>query len=186
MGKDLGGAPGVNGGVAFVRRSAAALRLLGAWWSWPDRGDDGELDARQKWKVDFPFEQLALNGVGEAAGVLHEGEVAACLRVVPTRELFLPGHRIAHFTGPCRLAPRYEPSDGSYLGFGPTRKCRCFLSHFGAAVVARLAAAPALDQTACRRQQVEVAPPRSPHDAPRGGGANLTVTYVWHGCKSVR
>ena len=84
---------------------------------------------------------------------------ASCARVVPTRELFLPGHRITHFTGPCRLEPRYEPADRSYLNFGPTRKCRCLLSHFGANVVARLFAAPGLNETACRRQRVEVAPP---------------------------
>ena len=62
VGKDLHGVPGVNGGVSFVRRSQQALGLLAAWWSWPDRGADGEFDARLKTKVDFPMEQAALNG----------------------------------------------------------------------------------------------------------------------------
>ena len=62
VGKDLHGVAGVNGGVSFVRRSQQALELLAAWWSWPDRGADGVLDARLKFKVDFPMEQAALNG----------------------------------------------------------------------------------------------------------------------------
>ena len=62
VGKDLHGVAGVNGGVSFVRRSQQALGLLAAWWSWPDRGADGEFDARLKTKVDFPMEQAALNG----------------------------------------------------------------------------------------------------------------------------
>ena len=65
MGKDLHGVAGVNGGVSFVRRSQQALGLLAAWWSWPDRGADGEFDARLKTKVDFPMEQAALNGDGQ-------------------------------------------------------------------------------------------------------------------------
>ena len=62
VGKDLHGVAGVNNGVSFVRRSQQALELLAAWWSWPDRGTDGEFDARLKFKVDFPMEQAALNG----------------------------------------------------------------------------------------------------------------------------
>ena len=62
VGKDLHGVAGVNGGVSFVRRSQQALELLAAWWTWPDRGADGVLDARLKFKVDFPMEQAALNG----------------------------------------------------------------------------------------------------------------------------
>ena len=108
-------------------------------------------------------------------------ESASCARVVPTRELFVPGHRITHFTGPCRLEPRYEPADRSYLNFGPTRKCRCLLSHFGANVVARLFAAPGLNETACRRQRVEVAPPQWGRPYPRSNmSASLSVTYTWH------
>ena len=103
---------------------------------------------------------------------------ATCVRVVPTRELFVPGHRITHFTGPCRLDPRYEPADRSYLHFGPARKCRCLLSHFGASVVARLFAAPDLNETACRRQRVEVAPPQWPY--PTNTSSSLSVTYTWH------
>ena len=108
-------------------------------------------------------------------------ESASCVRVVPTRELFVPGHRITHFTGPCRLEPRYEPADRSYLNFGPTRKCRCFLSHFGANVVARLFAAPGLNETACRRQRVEVAPPQWSYPTNTSDTSSaLSVTYTWH------
>ena len=108
-------------------------------------------------------------------------ESASCVRVVPTRELFVPGHRITHFTGPCRLEPRYEPADRSYLNFGPTRKCRCFLSHFGANVVARLFAAPGLNETACRRQRVEVAPPQWPYPTNTSDTSSaLSVTYTSH------
>ena len=92
---------------------------------------------------------------------------ASCVRVVPTRELFVPGHRITHFTGPCRLEPRYQPADRSYLNFGPTRKCRCLLSHFGAKAVARLFGSPGLNETACRQQRVEVAPPQWPYPTKR-------------------
>jgi len=182
VGKDLSGAPGINSGVVFVRRSQEALRLLASWWSWPGRGADGELDTRQRWLQDFAYEQVALNGFASDAGVLVEaGSAAECLRVVPTRELFLPGHRVMHFTGPCLLAPRYQPADGSYLHFGSTRKCRCLLSHFGASVVARLAGADDFNTTACRTKRLEVVPPQWPHP-PNASIAALTVTYTWHGC----
>ena len=105
---------------------------------------------------------------------------ASCVRVVPTGELFVPGHRITHFTGPCRLNPRYQPADRSYLNFGPTRKCRCLLSHFGANVVARLFAAQGLNETACRRQRVEVAPPQWERPYPTNASSSLSVTYTWH------
>ena len=102
------------------------------------------------------------------------------MRVVPAKELFISGHRITHFTGPCRLEPRYEPADRSYLNFGPTRKCRCLLSHFGANVVARLFAAPDLNETACRRQQVEVAPPQPERPYATNTSSSLSVTNTWH------
>ena len=160
---------------------------LSAWWSWPDRGRDGELDERVRWKRSFPYEQVAMNGYSRA-GVLHE-DAAQCVRVVPSSELFMPGRRVAHFTGPCRLAPQYEPADGTYLNFGPTRKCRCLLSHFGAATVARLFAAPSLNDSVCRRERREVVPPQWPPPQPQQpanrsarGASALTVSYTWHAC----
>lgn len=83
MGKDLQGAAGVNGGVAFVRRSLRALKLLAAWWSWPDRGADGEFDVRLKWKVDFPMEQAALNGfANQVPHSSHPGPAALSVTYV--------------------------------------------------------------------------------------------------------
>jgi len=45
---------------------------------------------------------------------------------------------------------------------------------------ARLFAAPGLNETACRRQRVEVAPPQWGRPYPTNMSASLSVTYTWH------
>ena len=133
----------------------------------------------RRFELDFPYEQAALNG---DAGVATSAE-AACMRIVPARELFRPGYRIVHFTGPCRLDPRYEREDGRYREFGPTRKCLCLLSHFGAHIVSRLSAAPDMRATRCRTRSVEVSPPEWPVGSNASGSwKRLAVDYTWHGC----
>jgi hypothetical protein len=78
--------------------------------------------------------QAALN---DADGGLLLDERAACARVVPAGELFTPpGTLVRHFTGPCPLSPSYDEPPV----WGPTRKCRCFLSTFTDRTYSRLAA----------------------------------------------
>lgn len=196
LGKD-GYAAGANGGVVFWRNGEAARALLSAWWAWPDEGADGALDLRHRWEASFPQEQAALNH--EDGGLLLDAR-ARCMRVVPATDLFVPpGALTRHFTGPCPLAAQYEPADGSYLQWGPTRKCRCLLSHFGPAAVRRLLDTPTFNQTRCQRKEVRVQLPRAPREPTRpaafpnehaqldspqaeraAAGLGLAVTYSRH------
>ena len=70
----------------------------------------------------------------------------ACASCLATETFLPPGLLARHFTGFCPLDPRYEEPDGSFIPYGNKRKCRCFLSHFGAeaavALVRALQAAP--------------------------------------------
>ena len=134
-------------------------------------GEDGALDSRHQWDLGFWHEQTVLN-----TAILPDQAVGGCVHVRPPGDFFSPpGTLLRHFTGPCPLSSPYD--EHSAPPSSALRKCKCFLSQFGAKrVAALLQFAPSLQQTACATYEREVRLPLS-EQVPNG---TLRVLYIRH------
>ena len=117
----------VNTGVLFFRNDVDARSLLSRWWAWPLEGEDGAASWRHRWDYGFYHEQSVLN-----VGILPDPTAGGCVHVRAAGDFYVaPGTVARHFTGMCPLAPPFdgepEPEKSS-----SARRCRCWLSHFGA------------------------------------------------------
>ena len=172
LGKDVPRWPGVNAGIVIATRTDATLDLLRRWWAWPlAAAEGGNLSARRFFELEYSYDQMALNAVADS--VLLGSK---CVRVVPSYELYEPPALLTrHFSGDAESCPvdeAHAPADGSTLPYGATRKCLCFLSHFGAEAVASLFRTEDFDESACGDFEVTI--------RPGGGGPALPATFRRH------
>jgi hypothetical protein len=175
---------GVNAGVVLAASGRQTLRLLRKWWAWPGASEDGSLAYRRRYEpTSAPqgtYDQMGLNAVD---GGLLTRAAAACVRVVPSSELYdSPGRLIRHFSGgpsTCPIASQYLPRNRSTLPYGPKRKCLCFLSHFGARIIAQRFQDEAFAATTCESvlRRIDLGEAR---DDPSRGPKTLAATYTRH------
>ena len=157
--KDIGGWPGANAGVKFVRASPHGMQLIKEWWQWPLGLPTRQV--RTEYLDAFPGDQNALNDA-----ILKNANYSRCLHVAPNADLYgKPGRYTRHYTGV------HADKEGMFLA-----------DHSSRAQVNALLSFPEWNATACAPSSRSVRLPAvvSDDNSLSYGHREITIEYTPH------